>query len=188
MNSVDTVEPIKRGGFVFAVAAFFGLGATSTIAQMIAWSVAGLPVLIEWSTGGLVAFVASITMWIWCRSWGAWWRWIWLPAAIIIAMTIFLANTAAENFRHAQQVEACGDRKSEMDDLIAQRDALVAAMQDRVANWAQGLSTDWEKFGMSAENAAAIDAQRAQEYYDRNGGPELEARFNEVQSQYNAAC
>lgn len=188
MTHAGATEPARRGGFIFAVAAFFALGATSTVAQMIAWGVAGLPVAIEWSTGGLVALAASVAMWVWCRSWEAWWKWIWLPIAVIVVTTMFLADTAAKNYRQEQQAAACADWESELDDLIAQHDSLVAETEDHVANYAAGLSTDWEKFGMSAAKSAAIDERRAQEYYQEHGGPELEAQFDETQSQYDAAC
>ena len=76
----------------FRAATFFLVGAVSTVGQMIAVASLGLPVSLEWSTGGVVALVAGIWMWAACRSWAAWRKWVWLPVGITVVLAFVVVN------------------------------------------------------------------------------------------------
>lgn len=89
-----------RGGFTFAAATLLVLGLIATIAPLLAAIYFGVAIVWDGqrSSGGVVALVASIAMWIWCRSWEAWRRWIWLPiiATVIIAF-VLVGSSAADD-------------------------------------------------------------------------------------------
>lgn len=89
-----------RGGFRFAAATLLVLGLVATFAPFLAASFFGVAIVWDGqrSSGGVVALVASIAMWIWCRSWEAWRRWIWLPiVATVIAAFALVGSNAAGN-------------------------------------------------------------------------------------------
>lgn len=84
-------------GFRFAAATLFVVGATATFAPFLAAAMFGLSVTWDGqrSTGGIVAVVASIAMWIWCRSWEAWRRWVWLPVIATVIISFLVVSSWA---------------------------------------------------------------------------------------------
>lgn len=175
---------------------------TATFAPYFAASTLGVEV--GWggrlSTGGIVALVASIAMWVWCRSWKAWWTWIWLPVAITVLVAFVVVNLAvsgaraeAEADEAAKVAQTCADWKSELAAVNQQHDELVAEINAKMAwtKWVPPTSpprpvtgvTNWEKF-----NGIGYDDVDRYTYYVEHGGPSLKQQAEQLQSDYNAHC
>lgn len=90
----------RRYGSQFAVATMMVLGLTSTAAQFIAASTLGIAHLFSWapmSTGGAVALIGGVFMWIKCPDWGYWRRWIWLWVGIVAIVAFIAMNFLARS-------------------------------------------------------------------------------------------
>ena len=80
------------GGWGLAAAAFFAVGATVTVVQVIIAVMLGTFLNYDWrmSSGGLLAFGVAIYIGIRCRSWAEWRRrlWPWLVVGGVAAATV----------------------------------------------------------------------------------------------------
>lgn len=86
-------NPIKKqGGFKFAAATLLVIGMASTVSQIMAVASLGEAVSWEFSNGGLVALVGAIYMWVKCRSWEFWKKWIWVWIGITVVLAFATIN------------------------------------------------------------------------------------------------
>lgn len=98
----DQQSAEKQGrwfGMRFGAATLFLLGLVSSAAQFIAASSFGIAEYFnrsDSSTGGAVAVIAGIAMWVRCRSWASWRKWIWAPIAILVVLAFIVMGTAAQ--------------------------------------------------------------------------------------------
>lgn len=125
------LEDRRAGGFTFAGATLAVLAVVFTLAQYAAFASLGLIDRVELriSTGGVIVLVASIVMWVKCRTWGYWRKWIWPWAGTAVLLSFVTVNLVAaqdaraleEESRAAQQsVEAAEETAQACDDLYVQ--------------------------------------------------------------------
>jgi len=178
------------------------LSVTATFAPYLAASTLG--VALEWSgqlsSGGIVALVAMTAMWVWCRSWGSWWKWIWLPIAVTVVLAFVLVNSSVASARAeaqareaARTAQTCAEWKSQLAAVSAQHEQLVADISDKMAwgRWTPPTApprpltgaTNWEKF-----NGVGYDDVDRYNYYVEHGGPSLREQAEQLQADYSAQC
>jgi hypothetical protein len=194
----DPNEPGKKlTGGRFAAATLLVLAVTATFAPFLAAAVLG--VAMEWSrlvsTGGLVALIASIVMGVKCRSWASWWKWIWLPVGLTVAIAFVAVSLmvsgarAEETARHAAECASWADQAASLtqrhDDLVAEINAIPGVWQ----HWdppseppALHGATDW-----SAYNGGPSQMD-LYEYYVAHDGPAIKEQAAQLQIRYEESC
>lgn len=197
----------KSGGGKYAGATFFLVGATSTLTQVIAAASLGYMVAPEWSSGGVVALVAAIWMWIKCRSWASWRKWVWLPTIITVVLafvTVNLTVTSLQNDAARAAHEAmCTDAENDVLALIATQEQLLddawAYSQktgERPEGWVPtyatkptGTGTSWRDVLRDAgATVAGRDPYEVWDYYVSYNGPALETDVAQAMDAFPAEC
>lgn len=198
-----TQTTLQVGGFRFAAATFFAVGAASTLAQILAVSSLGLPVAWDWSTGGLIAGIAAIWMWVKCRSWVAWRRWVWLPIGITVVVAFVTINLMVASARETAEREAaaelqrmCSAAQIELTEREDGHAALIKQTwdyqgvpfgwrEDWVPTPPSGSGADWDYFDEIAGRPTQTDVWN---FYVANGGPQMESDITALRTGLAADC
>lgn len=150
-------ETRKGTGFKFAAATLAVLGITSTLAQYLSFASLGHLHEVEpqVSTGGLFALIAAIVMWVSCRSWSSWKKWIWPWVAIGAVLAFVVANLNVQVWQEETR-------------LAEQRviDAQTAADEEAERKAAQMC----EQLYYEIQDKAEQSAKYAEEYVIDDGG------------------
>lgn len=182
------------------------VGGTSTLTQILAVASLGLPVTFEWSTGGLVAGIASIWMWIQCRSWAAWRRWVWIPVIItvvvaFVTINLMLASAQQETERQAAEQHAtmCTAAEAELASTIATHEnfleqtwAYDGGWRERPSEWrpqpSDGTGPTWRDRAEELGLEIGPSPDEVWAYYSALGGPQLETEVSQQQATYALEC
>ncbi|SIT72486.1 hypothetical protein [Microbacterium sp. RU33B] len=212
-----TKPTAKRNPLGFGGATFLVVAAASTVTQMIAVASLGLPVALEWSTGGLVALVAGIWMGALCKSWASWRRWIWLPVGITVVVAFVTVNLVvggaraeAERVAEEEHAAMCAQAQTDLAGMQTSHSTLLdqvwaaggGAAGARPAAWVpiQGEGGGWREALTEGEGGSWRDIAReggayvppgATEMwsvYLQAGGPQLESDLADFEAAYAAEC
>jgi len=143
----------KESGFKFGSATLILLGFVSWGAQFVAASTFGIAEYFIWdsrSTGGLIAVIAGIVMWVKCRSWESWRKWIWLPILISVTLAFIIMGSTAPSI-------AREDAEIHQEQEVRQEEEAANA---KIAQACQDLSQQIE--AKSDEIDASVDSRRRQ--------------------------
>lgn len=209
-DEAPAAEKRITGGFRYAAATFVLIGAVSTLSQMAAVASLGYPVTWDWSSGGLVGIIASIWMWLRCRSWAAWRKWVWVPAIITVVIafvTINLMTANAEKAAAEDRADMCSAAESQLASMTSKHEALLDETWG-IGHWFGERSADWRPqevtgaIGTRTDRGSSADDTKVDwealadgkpnndewAFYVSNGGPQLETEVSEFQSDYAWEC
>lgn len=197
------------GGFRYGAATLLLVGGVSTVTQVVAAASLRLPIEAGWSTGGLIALVAGIWMWIRCRSWAAWRKWVWVPVVLTVVVAFVTINLMATNAPQPLERESVPQQTIEEDNLeavcssaesqIAEMTAAHESLVDRTWEYSQdrfrrpgwvpepptGEPSGWEEV---LEESGVPTRAEVWEYYASAGGPQLEDEIAQFEAAYQAEC
>ena len=131
-------EPARRRGFRFAVATFFLIALISAVTQLCILG-SSLWFLLDagpelWPSGGFVALVSGVAMWIWCPNWASWRKWVWLPvvvAVIVAVVTVYLVGMGHTLDADQRIPRICARLDNRLTELEQQRVDLLARVEAR---------------------------------------------------------
>jgi hypothetical protein len=139
-------------------------------------------------------------MWAKCRSWGSWWKWIWLPFGATVVVAFVTANLmvtsarAAEASREAAEIaKTCTDWKEQVAELTQQHKNLIAEINAIPGVWLKFSDKrlpappppnmhDW------SESGSGPSATELYEYYVSHGGPTMKYQAKQLQTRYSESC
>lgn len=121
------------------------LAAVSTLARFVAAASLGIAHYFEWgrpSTGGALALAGGIYMWVKCRSWDFWKKWIWLWVGITVVLAFLVMNFTSQSLPSGVNdpvddrapvvvSQACDDLYFQLQDLADQ----VEGARARLGDW-----------------------------------------------------
>lgn len=167
-----------------------------TLAQVVAWAAAGMPVEFAggWSPGAF-AIISAGWMTAACKSWGAWRKWIWLPLIGGIVLSVALVMPVASVEREAEEQAAqehaqqCDDARIELTRLTEAHDTLVA-ISGELYNSPVDLDDDWVPSPPSTGIIRDLTGgtERAWEYYSSNDGPQLASDIESLDADIQREC
>jgi len=185
-----------------AAATILAVITASTLAQALTFAAHGIAAEYseQWSPG-LLTIVAAFWMAAVVKSWASWRRWIWLPVALAVALsvaivifTVSIEQAAAEQAAIEEHERMCSDARAELDELVATHESLViqsnalagpSPFGDGDTRPPTPLSpgmTDW------AEVAGTGSYTDAWNHYLAYGGPDMETKITELDAAIAADC
>lgn len=189
-------QAVKRPNrLLVAFASLALISGTLSVAQMATWAATGMPLEFVggWSPGAF-AIISAGWMTAACTSWEAWRKWIWLPLAagvvLSVALVLFVVSgeRAAEEQAVQEHAQQCDDARTELARLAESHDALVASAGELYP--APVRSEDWVPTEPSSTAARDLTggAARAWEYYSSNNGPQLASDIESLDAAIQREC
>lgn len=200
-EAANSASKKTKGGFTYAAVTMLLIGAASTLTQLITASSLELPVVAEWSTGGLIALCASLWMWIQCRSWAQWRRWVWIPFLVVIVTAIVTVNLQAAEFESERECSATkaalASKQATHEQLLDETWRYQRNWTTRPAEWRPQPGTgsetapnsNWQKILESADARPTPPSQgEVWAFYVAYDGPKLETEIRQEASEYAVRC